>query len=428
VAEPSKNADRSVRTGASNRGTNQVGVRLYNERLVLSIIRRHRELPKADIARLTGLSPQTISIIMNQLTADGLLLRGNPTRGRVGQPSVPYSLDPNGAYFLGLKVGRRASDVVLMDFRGQVLNRIHEPHPYSSPEDTLALIRRGTTELVDGLSAAQRRRIAGFGIASPFELWNWEPQFGAPPEVLEAWRHTDLVEQARRISPWPIYFHNDGTSACAAELVLGHATDSADFLYIFIGSFIGGGVVLDRHLYPGRSLYSGAIGPMPIPDPQRPGRYQQVLRTASIYVLGEALRAAGRDPAVLAINPDDWGDLGKPLDDWIEAAGRALALTIISAVSIIDFETIVIDGAFPLGVRRRLVDVARSEIELFDRQGVSPFSIVEGSIGSAAREIGGATLPLLANFTQDREVLFKDDRRSLMLPEEPPKVAQPRSR
>ena len=411
VAEPSKNAERPVRPGASNRGTNQVGVRLYNERLVLSIIRRHRELPKADIARLTGLSPQTISIIMNQLSADGLLRRGSPTRGRVGQPSVPYSLDPGGAYFVGLKIGRRASDVVLMDFRGQVLNRIHEPHPYSSPESTLALIRRGTTELVEGLSAAQRRRVAGFGIASPFELWNWEPQFGAPPEVLEAWRRTDIVDEARRICPWPIYFHNDGTSACAAELVLGNATDSADFLYIFIGSFIGGGVVLDRHLYPGRSLYSGAIGPMPIPDPQRPGRYQQVLRTASIYVLGEALRAAGQDPAILAINPDDWGDLGKPLDDWIEAAGRALALTIISAVSIIDFETIVIDGAFPLDVRRRLVEVARAEIELFDRQGVSPFSVVEGSIGSAAREIGGATLPLLANFTQDREVLFKDDRR-----------------
>jgi predicted NBD/HSP70 family sugar kinase len=408
VATTTGEQRRTARPGASDRGTNQIGVRLYNERLVLSLIRHHGELPKADIARLTGLSPQTISIITNQLEADGLLLKGQPQRGRIGQPSVPYSLNPDGAYFLGLKVGRRSSDAVLMDFRGRVLGRIHEPHPYSSPDSVLALFRRGTTELVDGLSADQRRRIAGFGIASPFELWNWEPQFGAPPEVLEAWRHADILAEARRVSPWPVYFHNDGTAACAAELVLGNATSSADFLYIFIGSFIGGGVVLNHHLYPGRSGYGGAVGPMPIPDPARPGQHQQVLRTASIYVLGEALRAAGRDPAVLAINPNDWGDLGKPLDEWIEAAGRALALTIISAVSIIDFETIVIDGAFPLAVRRRLVDAARAEIEHFDRQGVAPFSILEGSIGSAAREIGGATLPLLANFTQDREVLFKD--------------------
>lgn len=398
---------RSVRPRASNRGTNQIGVRLYNERLVLSLI-RNRELPKADIARLTGLSPQTISIITNALEADGLVLKGKPQRGRIGQPSVPYSLNPDGAYFLGLKVGRRASDAVLMDFRGHVLRRIHEPHPYSSPEGVLALFRRGATELAGGLSESQRRRIAGFGIASPFELWNWEPQFGAPPEVLEAWRHADIAAEAQRLSPWPVYFHNDGTAACAAELVLGTATASADFLYIFIGSFIGGGVVLNRHLYPGRTGYGGAVGPMPIPDPLRLGQYQQVLRTASIFVLGEALRAAGRDPAVLAIDPDDWGDLGKPLDDWIDAAGRALALTIVSAVSVIDFETIVIDGAFPLSVRRRLVDAARAEIAQFDLQGVAPFNVVEGSIGSAAREIGGATLPLLANFTQDREVLFKD--------------------
>ena len=52
MAESAEDTQRPVRPGASNRGTNQIGVRLYNERLVLSLIRRHRELPKADIARL----------------------------------------------------------------------------------------------------------------------------------------------------------------------------------------------------------------------------------------------------------------------------------------------------------------------------------------------------------------------------------------
>src|SRR5665213_2546877 len=83
----------SVRPGSASvsRGTNQTGVRLYNERLVLSQVRENQTMPKADIARRTGLSPRTISIIVNQLTADGLLLKGRPQRGRVGQPSVPYS-------------------------------------------------------------------------------------------------------------------------------------------------------------------------------------------------------------------------------------------------------------------------------------------------------------------------------------------------
>jgi predicted NBD/HSP70 family sugar kinase len=321
---------------------------------------------------------------------------------------VPYSINPDGAYFVGIKVGRRASDAVLLDFSGRVLDSIHEPHPYSTPDGTLRLIRRATETFPAVLTPEQRGRIAGMGIASPFELWNWEPQFGAPTAVLDAWRQADLARDARSISPWPVYYHNDGTAACAAELVLGNATQSADFLYIFIGSFLGGGVVLGHHLFPGRAGYAGAIGPMPVPNASRSDETVQVLRSASLYTLAEALRLAGRDPDVLARNPDDWGELGAELDTWITQAGRSLAFAVVGALSIIDFETIVIDGAFPTAVRQRLVAEIRTQVATFDRQGLAPFSIVEGSIGAHAREIGGATLPLLANFTQDREVLFKE--------------------
>jgi predicted NBD/HSP70 family sugar kinase len=407
VTIDSEAGSRGAEPASSSRGTNQTGVRIYNERLVLSLVRQHTSLTKADIARLTGLSPQTISIIVNHLGRDGLLVRGKPRRGRVGQPSVPYSLNPEGAYFVGMKVGRRSSDLVLLDFHGRVLAKVHEPHPYSTPEGTIELIRRGSTELVAGLSADQRARVSGFGIASPFELWNWEPQFGAPASVLDGWRKADVLAEARRLSPWPVYLHNDGTAACAAEFVLGSATRSGDFLYVFIGSFIGGGVVLNHNLYPGRSRYAGAIGPMPVPA-RHGGGHQQLLRSASLYVLGERLKAAGTDPSLLTRDPDHWVDLGDVLEDWLAETATDLALTIASAVSVIDFETIVIDGAFPRPVRRRLVEAVRRALGAFDMQGIAPFSIVEGSIGSGAREMGGACLPLLANFTKDREVLFKD--------------------
>ena len=88
-------------------GTNQSGVRDHNERLVLSILRRDGALAKADIARRTGLSAQTISVIMRALEEDGMLLRDAPRRGKVGQPSVPMRLNPDGAYFFGGMIGRR---------------------------------------------------------------------------------------------------------------------------------------------------------------------------------------------------------------------------------------------------------------------------------------------------------------------------------
>lgn len=397
------------RTGLDDlsRGTNQSGVRLYNERLVLSLIRRHGSLPKADIARRTGLSPQTISTIANSLEADGIIIRLDPLRGKVGQPLVPYALNPRGAFFLGLKIGRRSSDIVLMDFAGTVLGRIHEPHPYPTPQIIRALAGRGIAELTASLNEAERQRIAGFGIASPFELWNWESQLGAPPDVLEDWRQADIRGDIAAISPWPVYFHNDGTAACAAELVLGHGQHGDDFLYIFLGSFIGGGVVLNGHLFPGRTGYGGAIGPLPVPTGD--GGFQQILRSASIYVLADRLTAAGMDPQVLWREPGQWGELGEPLQAWIDDAARSLAIAAVSAVSIIDFRTIVIDGAFPEAVRANLVQATRAALVNFDLQGLAPFTIAEGTIGFGAREIGGACLPLLANFTQDREVLFKEN-------------------
>src|SRR5215471_4496174 len=111
------------------RGSKQTGVRLYNERLVLSLIRQRRALPKAEIARLTGLSSTTIAEIVQALEADGLLIKEEPQRGRVGQPPVPLSLKPDGALSLGVKIGRRRCDILLMDFVGGVRGEVHRAYP-----------------------------------------------------------------------------------------------------------------------------------------------------------------------------------------------------------------------------------------------------------------------------------------------------------
>ena len=105
------------------RGTNQTGMRAQNERLVLTLIRRHGALAKAEISRLTGLSAQTVSVIMRSLEDEGLLLKGEPQRGKVGQPSVPMRLNPEGALFLGLKVGRRSAEMIVTDFLGAIIAR-----------------------------------------------------------------------------------------------------------------------------------------------------------------------------------------------------------------------------------------------------------------------------------------------------------------
>lgn len=396
---------------AGSRGTSQTGARLYNERLILSLIRRHRSLAKVEIARLTGLSTQTTTVIINRLDADGLLSAGEPQRGRVGQPSVPYSLDPDGAFGLGLMIGRRSSDLVLMDFTAGIRARQRMIYPFPVPHDILAFAEREMPNLLAALPDAHRKRISGLGVAMPFELWNWEADIGAPPGALGAWRDFDVAgELARRFAPWPIRLCNDATSACAAELTFGAGRAYRDFAYFYVGAFIGGGVVLNGSLFPGRSGNAGALGSMPIMRREENGEasLQQLIRTASIYRLERRLIAAGRRGADIWLSPDDWSNFEEPLDAWIAEAAEALAQAIAAALAVIDFEAIIIDGAFPAEVRRRLVERIRERLARIDRQGLTEAAVLEGSIGRDARAIGGAALPLLAAFARDHDVLFKD--------------------
>src|ERR1035437_3006623 len=105
------------------RGSNHVGMRQFNERVVLQAIRLNGSLPKADLARLTGLTAQTIGLITTRLEDDNLVLKKSAVRGRIGQPSIPLALNPDGAFSMGIKIGPRSADWLLVDFTGQVRQR-----------------------------------------------------------------------------------------------------------------------------------------------------------------------------------------------------------------------------------------------------------------------------------------------------------------
>jgi predicted NBD/HSP70 family sugar kinase len=394
-----------------SRGTSQTGVRLYNERLILSLIRRHCSLAKVEIARLTGLSTQTTTVIINRLEADGLLLAGEPQRGRIGQPSVPYSLNPEGAFGLGLMIDRRSSDLVLMDFTAGIRARRRTIYAFPVPEDIVAFAEREMPQLLTELPEARQSRISGIGVAMPFELWNWEADLQTPPGVLGRWRDFDVAaELSRRFGPWPVRVCNDATSACAAELNFGAGAAYRDFAYFYVGTFIGGGIALNGSVFPGRSGNAGALGSMPIMRREDNGEtsLQQLIRTASIYRLERRLIAAGRRGADIWLAPDAWSGFGDPLEAWIMEAAEALAQAIAALLAVIDFEAIIIDGAFPAEIRRRLVARTNEHWARMDRQGLTDTVVVEGSIGHDARAIGGAALPLLAAFARDHDVLFKE--------------------
>lgn len=381
-------------------GVNQSGVRNHNERLLLSLLQRRGPSPGIELARLTGLSPQTVSVIFRKLEQDGFLRRGEPMRGKVGKPSIPMELAPDGVLSLGLKIGRRSADLLLLDFVGKTRAQVSTSYAYPLPEDIFGFLEAGMQRLLADLSDQARQRLCGIGIAAPFELWKWNDLIGAPARRFASWKDVNVAEAVSRFSALPVFVMNDATAACRAEHLYGDTRGFRDYAHFFIGSFVGGGVVINDTVFEGNQGNAGALGSMRSTGPL--GESQQLIDVASLYLLEGRLEQAGIDPRVLWDQPQDWPALSKHVEPWIGETAQELAKASLSVCAVIDFEAVLIDGAFPAAVRQELVERVRRYLVNQDTRGLIPPQIEPGSIGGNARAIGAASGPIFAQFLLNR--------------------------
>lgn len=281
------------------RGSNQVGMRQFNERVVLQAIRLYGALPKAEIARLTNLTAQTVQIIITRLEAERLVLKRAALRGKIGQPSVPMALNPEGAYSIGIKIGRRSLDVLLVDFTAQVRERLTLAYEFPDPDTLFDEIRMRLKALRKSLGPERAKLLHGIGIAAPLSLGGWQSLLGVAPEQAAKWNDIDIRARVAAMTTLPVELVKDTAAACVAELVAGRGRSLRSFLYVFIDTFIGGGLVIDSHLRPGATGNAGALGSMPLGlGGADGGPPRQLLSVASLFaLLRRCTRRQGSTPA-----------------------------------------------------------------------------------------------------------------------------------
>jgi len=393
------------------RGSSQGGLRQYNERVVLQAIRINGSLPGAEIARVTHLTAQTVSLITKRLLDDALLVKGEPQRGKVGQPSVPLALNPDGAFAVGVKVGRRSMDLMLVDFTGAARERWSIDYRYPDPDVLRAEIGQRLRELRRKLGPARRELVQGVGIAAPLSLGGWQTLLGMPQNVADKWHRTDLRAEVAALTDWPVTLLKDTAAACVAELVAGRGRSVKSFLYTFVDTFIGGGLVIDSHLRSGLHGNAGAIGSLPLglaPSAAKAAP-AQLLSVASLLNLERLYAAAGLDSAAAldsrALEPP-WR---AHTERWLAEASAAIALSVNSAACLLDLDGVIIDGSFSRELLAALLSATTAALDRYSWEGVVRPQLLAGTIGSDARAIGGALLPLYANFAPDRDLFLKLD-------------------
>ena len=388
------------------RGSSQGGLRQYNERVVLQALRLHGPLPAAELARLTHLTAQTISLISKRLLDDGLIVKGELLRGKVGQPSVPLALNPEGAYAIGIKVGRRSLDVLLVDFSGRTRQRLGLDYDFPDPDTLFDAIDERIKVLVKGLGRAAAPRIQGVGIAAPLSLGGWQALLGVPAETAERWDAIDIGQRVAARSKLPARSVKDTAAACVAELVAGRGREMRSFLYVFVDTFIGGGLVIDSHLHAGLSGNAGAVGSMSTAcanDHAPP----QLLGVASLINLEALYREQGLDPSAVGDDRALEAPWREATADWLQRAVPAIALAVHNAACLLDMEGVIVDGNVGRGLLAELLRALEAGLSRHSWEGVTRPALLAGTIGSDARAIGGALLPLYAAYAPDSDLFLK---------------------
>ena len=393
----------------SNRsGSNQVGVKQFNERLILDIVSTNKGLSKADITRITGLSAQTVTTIVNRLIDEELLKKGDVIKGKVGQPSTVIELDNKGATAIGIKIGRRSADILLVGLAAEVERRHSLSYNYPNPVELFKWIGSTVAKLIDELPNAQVAKLIGIGIATPFDLDGWEGVINAPKGEMSKWKDIDVASEVERLTGQKTFLLNDATAACLAELRTSRDRQESSFLYFYVGTFLGGGIVLDGKIYNGIHGNAGSVGSMPtsLSNGEHP---MQMVSAAAIHTLEVMAIKAGL--------PRNAFDNDEPLDlarkevfaVWSTEASNALAFAIVSGQSFFDLGNIVIDGSIRRDLLETLIDKIEQSFARYDLQGLKVPNIRAGYLGNDARAIGGSLLPLQQRFGLDQSLILKSN-------------------
>jgi predicted NBD/HSP70 family sugar kinase len=382
-------------------------MRQFNERVVLQAIRLNGSCPKAELARMTGLTAQTIGLITTRLDDDGLIQKQDRVRGRVGQPSVPLALNPDGAFAIGIKIGRRSADWLLVDFAGQVRQR--HSLDYAFP-DVATLLPAIASRL--GCMHAElgplKDRLIGIGVAAPFQMGGWHRLLGLSDAQSDTWNQIDLRAQVQAMTEVPVTFAKDTSAACVAELVVGRGRDLKNFLYLFIDTFVGGGLVINSHLHGGLHGNAGAVAslPMGMPKPSSTAP-DQLISHASLWELERRFESLALDPHAAYDDRALSGPFESETQAWVVQAAQALALTVVSGTAFLDIDAVVIDGSLNRSLLTLLIEATQDALAQYSWEGLWPARLIAGEVGPDARALGGALMPLHANFAPDQDLFLK---------------------
>ena len=385
-------------------GTNLEHARAHNRRVVIEAIRLHGELTRAELARMTALTPQTVSNIVAELEQAELLTSRQPRRSGRGQPSIPITLNPASAWSIGIHLDHQTLLLVLVDLSGEVhlrrLVMVQKPQPAA----TLAHIASVLEEMRTFLGT-QWHKVLGIGVVMPGPF-GVEGISSVGPTTLNGWEQVDIEAELRSISGLPVTLENDATVAAIGERFHGVARQLSSFIYLYIGTGLGAGIFTDGHIYTGHAHNAGEIGHIVV-EPGGRDCYCGNQGCLERYVsLQAAYEFCGLDP--MRALPEDLLQIEPArFVAWIENVLTPLRQAINILESVFDAEAVIIGGMMPAPLLEQIVQRLPPLYQSVRGRYLDAMRLKTGMTGSDTAALGAAALPIFDEFNPQFQVLMK---------------------
>ena len=385
-----------VRTGSLE------SLRELNRLRVVETLRERGTASRAEIARVTGLSRSTVSSLVADLQANGLVVEYSdpdaPASMATGRPPTLLSLDRSAGAVVGIDFGHDRIHAAVSDLSRTVLaEAIRGEDVDHDAEGSLNTAAELVGELLaeTGLSHSE---VIGVGMALSGPI---DHDRGAvrPTAILPGWEGLAVAAEMRqRLGDLPVHLDNDANLGALAEVTLGAARNARNALYVMVSSGIGAGLIIEGRPYRGGGGMAGEIGHVLVDETGpicRCGNRGCLETYISGPALTELLRRSRGD--VLSVTDivrlAHGGDAG--CQRAIADAGRVLGRAVAAICNVLNPDTIVVGG--DLGeAGDLLLDPMR---EAVGRYAIAPAAedarVVAGVLGERAQVLGALALALL---------------------------------
>jgi predicted NBD/HSP70 family sugar kinase len=396
--------------------------------VVLDQIQLADGVSRVEIAQHTGLTPQTVSGIVRRLIDEGIVREDGARTSNGGKPRTVLRLNADAGRAVGLHFDPVELAAVVVDLLGRPLVTARRPTP--RPVEP-AIVTAAMAELVDEVlleAGVERSQVLGLGLAAPGPIDQHVGMVISPPQLAN-WSRVPIKEMLATATGLEVTLDNDATAAAVGERWAGAGRGVANFAYFFLGTGVGGGLVLGHQVHRGGSMNAAEFGHTSVAA-DGPGCYcgnrgclESLVNPPAIVAAAHRLLAAA-DPPASSLMASYRADplsvdhpaiclaaaAGDPLAAAvIDAAAEHLATVVVNVVNIVDVDLVILGGH---GIRHVEARFRQAVVRaLATRPLARHIRIVDvalSPLGVDAAVVGGAALVLHATFSPQVSSLLSE--------------------